>query len=470
MPSLMEILGMAGNALDLPGSSVRDLFRLQNPLDQWATPLSDENRTSGRDLMESMGLSGPAAGIGGFGAEMLLDPTNLIGGGLAAKLLKRFGQGSKATAAAEAINQSIGASNRARTFGVRANQAAGADIERLVKGSYLSSADGDELFDKIKQINPSAENWLRRSQVRDEDLLQIILGPRKKAAEAYLRRFQPMSQLDDLPDLVERIGTKGGDTGLFGYRTPDMNADSGYSLQSIRPDISFVRTNEGRGQANLDNMFGVGVHEATHSMAGLYPGLRKGLFRDMGDLGLRDAGQFMKDKYGHVGEYPGSGGRISELLGPQPLTNAGQGIKEEGLAQIIGAAARQSGMIKDRFRDWILDPTDKASRLLATVDLGAAMKRHAPGLRNAPLLTDTMTQFLGGGGFPGQAKRLYPWMEGLPLDLRRQEAARMLSELPPWQNPIPVPPKPSRMPLAATGVGLGMHNLFARNRQQGVPG
>ena len=104
MPSLLEILGMAGNALDLPGSSVRDLFKLRNPLDQWRTPFSDENRTSGRELAEAMGLTGAAAGVGGFGAEMLLDPTNLIGGGLLAKL---FGKAAKAKAA----NRGIEAAN-----------------------------------------------------------------------------------------------------------------------------------------------------------------------------------------------------------------------------------------------------------------------------------------------------------------------------------------------------------------------
>lgn len=78
-----------GNFLDLPGSSIRDILAGQNPLDQWMTPLTDKNRTSGRQLLEKYGmranretgmsgwLSDPGEGLrdlAGFGAEVLLDP------------------------------------------------------------------------------------------------------------------------------------------------------------------------------------------------------------------------------------------------------------------------------------------------------------------------------------------------------------------------------------------------------------
>lgn len=90
-----------GNFLDLPGSSVRDLLAGENPLDQWMTPLSSDNRLSGRDLLERYGmrknretgmsgwLKDPSEGVRdllGFGAEVVLDPfgpgTKLIGAAL----------------------------------------------------------------------------------------------------------------------------------------------------------------------------------------------------------------------------------------------------------------------------------------------------------------------------------------------------------------------------------------------------
>lgn len=102
MASLMDILAGAGNLLDLPGSSLRDILSGRNPFDQWATPFSDVNRASGRDVLqpflganEETGMSGwmdnPMEGfkdIAGFGAEMLLDPLNLVPLGAVGKALK----------------------------------------------------------------------------------------------------------------------------------------------------------------------------------------------------------------------------------------------------------------------------------------------------------------------------------------------------------------------------------------------
>lgn len=92
MPSLLDILGYAGNVLDLPGSSLRDLLSGNNPFDQWATPLSSDNRASGRDVLqpflganEETGMSGwldnPMEGVkdlAGFGFEMAADPLNFV--------------------------------------------------------------------------------------------------------------------------------------------------------------------------------------------------------------------------------------------------------------------------------------------------------------------------------------------------------------------------------------------------------
>lgn len=99
---LLDLLGYAGNALDLPGSSVRDLLTGNNPFDQWATPFSDQNRASGRDVLAPLLGANQATGIGGwfdnpmegvkdvlgFGTEMVLDPTNIVGSGVVRGLAK----------------------------------------------------------------------------------------------------------------------------------------------------------------------------------------------------------------------------------------------------------------------------------------------------------------------------------------------------------------------------------------------
>lgn len=97
-----------GNLLDLPGSSVRDLLAGENPFDQWASPLSDQNRVTGRQLLEKhfgmranreTGLSGwlsdPGEGLrdlAGFATEIVTDPfgpitAGLMGGTAAGKAL-----------------------------------------------------------------------------------------------------------------------------------------------------------------------------------------------------------------------------------------------------------------------------------------------------------------------------------------------------------------------------------------------
>ncbi len=63
-------LAMLGNFLDLPGSSVRDVLAGRNPLDQYATPLSDKNRTSGRDLLRQYGIVGKEDDWSNFGVGL----------------------------------------------------------------------------------------------------------------------------------------------------------------------------------------------------------------------------------------------------------------------------------------------------------------------------------------------------------------------------------------------------------------
>jgi hypothetical protein len=105
---MLDILGGVGNVLDLPSSSVRDALAFRNPFDQYLTPTSDENRTSGRELLRNYGLAGQhdtwGNFLGGMAAETAMDPTNLLGGGLIKTAFKRAG-------AAKAANVGIRQAN-----------------------------------------------------------------------------------------------------------------------------------------------------------------------------------------------------------------------------------------------------------------------------------------------------------------------------------------------------------------------
>src|SRR5574343_1878272 len=89
-------LGIVGNALDVPGSMIRDVATWlpggpapANPFDQLLSPFSDNNRTSGRDLLRGYGLAGKedtwANFGGGLGVEMARDPLTYVGIGAASR-------------------------------------------------------------------------------------------------------------------------------------------------------------------------------------------------------------------------------------------------------------------------------------------------------------------------------------------------------------------------------------------------
>lgn len=98
--STISGLAAAGNVLDLAGSTARDLLAGENPLDQYLTPTSSENRISGRDLLKKWNLVGrnkPGLDVGdvlGFGAEVAADPLTYMTFGASA--LSKAGKTAKA--------------------------------------------------------------------------------------------------------------------------------------------------------------------------------------------------------------------------------------------------------------------------------------------------------------------------------------------------------------------------------------
>lgn len=94
---LLDALGLAGNVLDTPGSVARGL--LAGEADRALGGVFDPSRrVSGRDMLESWGALGENqegldfGDVAGLGAEVALDPANLIGGlflGRAAKAAKQ---------------------------------------------------------------------------------------------------------------------------------------------------------------------------------------------------------------------------------------------------------------------------------------------------------------------------------------------------------------------------------------------
>src|SRR5687768_13595040 len=102
-----------GNLLDTPGSMVRDLLALQNPLDNLLNPFSSEHRTSGRGLLRQYGLVGKDDTNGnwwaGLGAEIATDPLTYVGAGALLKGAQVGATGAKGLARASIPFTKIGA-------------------------------------------------------------------------------------------------------------------------------------------------------------------------------------------------------------------------------------------------------------------------------------------------------------------------------------------------------------------------
>lgn len=88
LDALLSGVGVVGNVLDTPGAIVRNTFSGRDPF-SGLNPFDAEGRASGRDMLESWGWLGQNeegldwGDAAGFGAELLTDPLNLIGGGVA---------------------------------------------------------------------------------------------------------------------------------------------------------------------------------------------------------------------------------------------------------------------------------------------------------------------------------------------------------------------------------------------------
>jgi hypothetical protein len=148
--NLLDILGYAGDVLDTPGRLTRTALAGRNPFPALFDP---QQGVSGRQLLEHYGLVGPnedqgwipdAGDLGGFAAETILDPTNLIGGGMLAKLLAKAKKARTSNAALDLLSPSQNARNRAENWII----------------SSAAQANGLNPDDRIKRVS----EWIRSGE------------------------------------------------------------------------------------------------------------------------------------------------------------------------------------------------------------------------------------------------------------------------------------------------------------------
>lgn len=253
-PSLLQTLGQgalgvagaAGNLLSLPGSSVIDALAGRNPLDQWMTPFSDANRTSGRELNRMYGLTGKEDTwgnfAGGLATEFLTDPFILTGASALGKTAKGLGKVKAGQAVSKSLAKGVKAGDRALLSGKvpfgpswglgtgkKSVKLAG-KIDRVaqkVKGSEVGRATG-AMFDYTKRgiINPIGQKFSQAAETMYETGL-----PKLKSEQFMIAR-----QLDKLK-LTDPVKLRGDLEGIpkhDGYLPKALKAKIRNNIETTR--------------------------------------------------------------------------------------------------------------------------------------------------------------------------------------------------------------------------------------------
>lgn len=213
---LMDILEGAGYVLDTPGSLLRGVLSGK-----------PGERKSGRDMLEAWGALNPNTpgldwgDVAGFGADVLVDPLNLIGGPAAWKLGGKLGNraadaagiGAKAVGAAPEVSQAV---NRTGDLTgamqpLRAEQSYGdlSDVMSAFAKDFPATDDeiqgwlrspGQEVGDAAKEMPPGLPHYPRQAPARPSP----TLGP--DVERATLKIHEQARRVANLRDSASHIG------------------------------------------------------------------------------------------------------------------------------------------------------------------------------------------------------------------------------------------------------------------------
>lgn len=442
--ALLRALQAGGNVLDLPGSSVRDALALRNPFDQWLSPFSSEDRTTGSELLGGRG--GP---VGGFLAEMVLDPTNWAGGiGLIGKGAKAFKAGRAATKArsANAAAQIVNLSRDRALSKLKAIE----EIEATTMARRGLVPDKTINVMDIPEHLPKVYPGLSDSQLRT-----IHRGPADWAAKEIVEAQPEFGRLTAPTESMELLARREAFR-PYGYTggTSEKGRTLGF-IPADRPELVF-----GQVYTPLPTRLGTDVHEATHSLQGQFPEVGREMKRAIGD----DAMEIERmRRYGQTAGGP-IGNAFSRAL-PELIQEMRSPFSEP-VAQITGKAV-QRGALRQRYpiQDYLMTGRGREQ----TIESFAQELRRATPKAGKPLnprkVAERFLDFVEGR--LQRARSLTP--SGPLTDVPYGPAPIMTSAeraavLAPYSKVGSVPrrePYPSQLALA-----LLAHNALARNRGQ----
>lgn len=353
--------GSVANLVGLPVSSVLDVAAGQNPLDQWQTPLHQDNRMGGREMLRAVQARAnsymPGFGhfidpdkntygnfVAGMAAETTLDPTALIPGRSLAKAVKTRNAAVKANADTTLSNvknfihnaeqkKILKVAESARDRVVKANQAAGQNNLDLDLGFKAHSLGVQEAREQLGHVLPHTVSPLpanhtvdvlqplddvrkRFAQMPYEDALHVSYGPPIERAQA-IGRHLGLGPVKELRDPRLRFQGHTTSTRAFEYSPSGSYNAAGFNY-SKHPHEIYVQSGMPVGHAaqTID-------HELAHSMMAQHPET----LANMAAL-TRDQRQYLArmvhhDAYGWDSSVPKNSSQLNEATA-NALGHAGE--------------------------------------------------------------------------------------------------------------------------------------------------
>ncbi len=336
----METLGYVSNVMDTPASIARNTLAGKNPVKGLFNP---EDRTGGRDMLETWGALGPnTEGLdfgdaAGFGVEAIADPMNMLGGAL----LKAANKANVAKAGANAVQDEIRWNNLMVDSAARKKRDLGQrSIDTM---PYTDEFTKDVIHDRLAWLDGHSYDPVL------PDLKKMVQAPRDEAARIGAVASYGITPEDvspagpEIQRMMDRIGVS-----AYTLKNLPLNERMlGSVFERLRPDVMYLR--HGLAPRQLDDTL---PHELIHTMRGRFPDEAAALLEAIGEPHLIPKGKkYYSKRDPTVGYTP-----ARELAKKYPS------FWSEAQATAIGNAFSGSpGITSPRF-EGPLSPTAIASR------------------------------------------------------------------------------------------------------------
>lgn len=275
--ALLSAAEAAGNVVDTPGAAIRSALVGENPIE---AIFNTKKRKSGRELLEHYGLVRPndegldAGDIAGFLAESLLDPLNLIGGGVTAKLAKGLSRAKKTNKAIKASNEVAQEANLFKDAArAKLKEALAVKAEHAASQQKMAENLIDKAMGKVIDVGKPAKWTEEIRHATPEQKMVLSYAPAHEVAKMHgfddpLGEFIPPAA----HNLAESAGAR---------IVPTLSDDAKGYIMPHRPDLIFIHD-----PVHANEAIATTAHELIHSARRRFPNAYSKLESAIGESGL----------------------------------------------------------------------------------------------------------------------------------------------------------------------------------------